>query len=197
MSSAATGGGLIFTGDTVGHFRAFDQQNGKVLWDVNLGAEVSGYPVTFAVKGKQYVAVSTGSSLVSGAVNTLIGAKPPKVNAVYVRAAVVSAPTAFKATRSEPELRASGRLHRCAATLIMFPQAAAETSTGNLHAPFLVSFFRGAAEDSVVRHCCVADILCRLQEFADAPHVIGDLGFHRGCDSQRLVDTAEVVEREP
>jgi alcohol dehydrogenase (cytochrome c) len=84
MSSVATGGGLIFTGDTVGHFRAFDQQNGKILWDVNLGAEVSGYPVTFAVKGKQYVAVSTGSSLVSGAVNTLIGAKPPKVNAVYV-----------------------------------------------------------------------------------------------------------------
>ena len=56
------------TGDTNGHFRAFDQQNGKILWDVNLGAEVSGYPVTFAVKGKQYVAVSTGSSLVSGAV---------------------------------------------------------------------------------------------------------------------------------
>jgi len=84
MSSVATGGGLIFTGDTVGHFRAFDQQNGKILWDVNLGAELSGYPVTFAVKGKQYVAVSTGSSLVSGAVNTLIGAKPPKVNAVYV-----------------------------------------------------------------------------------------------------------------
>ena len=84
MSSVATGGGLIFTGDTVGHFRAFDQQNGKVLWDVNLGAEVSGYPVTFAVKGKQYVAVSTGSSLVSNAVNTLIGANPPKVNAVYV-----------------------------------------------------------------------------------------------------------------
>ena len=84
MSSVATAGGLIFTGDTVGHFRAFDQQNGKILWDVNLGAEVSGYPVTFAVKGKQYVAVSTGSSLVSGAVNRLIGAKPPKVNAVYV-----------------------------------------------------------------------------------------------------------------
>jgi len=76
--------GLLFTGDTVGHFRAFDQQNGKVLCDVNLGAEVSGYPVTFAVKGKQYVAISTGSSLVSNAVNNLIGAKPPKVNAVYV-----------------------------------------------------------------------------------------------------------------
>jgi alcohol dehydrogenase (cytochrome c) len=84
MSSVATGGGLLFTGDTVGHFRAFDQQNGKVLWDVNLGSEVSGYPVTFSVKGKQYVAVSTGTSLVSNGINGLIGAKPTKVNAVYV-----------------------------------------------------------------------------------------------------------------
>jgi alcohol dehydrogenase (cytochrome c) len=84
MSSVATGGGLLFIGDTVGHFRAFDQRDGKVLWDVNLGSEVSGYPVTFAVKGKQYVAVSTGNSLVSGAVNTTIGAKPTKVNAIYV-----------------------------------------------------------------------------------------------------------------
>lgn len=84
MSSVATGGGLVFTGDTVGHFRAFDAQNGKVLWDVNLGTEISGYPVSFAVKGKQYVAISTGTSLVSNAVNGLIGAKQPKVNAVYV-----------------------------------------------------------------------------------------------------------------
>jgi len=37
-----------------------------------------------AVKGKQWVAVGTGSSLVSDAVNTLIGVKPPRVNAVYV-----------------------------------------------------------------------------------------------------------------
>jgi alcohol dehydrogenase (cytochrome c) len=84
MSSVATGGGLVFTGDTVGHFRAFDQQNGKILWDVNLGSEVSGYPVTFQVKGKQYVAVSTGNSLVSGAINQLIGAKQPKNSAIYV-----------------------------------------------------------------------------------------------------------------
>jgi PQQ-dependent dehydrogenase (methanol/ethanol family) len=84
MSSVATGGGLLFVGDTIGHFRAFDQQTGKVLWDVNLGSEVSGYPITFAVKGKQYVAVSTGNSLVSGAVNQLIGAKLSKNSSVYV-----------------------------------------------------------------------------------------------------------------
>lgn len=84
MSSVATGGGLLFTGDTNGRFRAFDQQNGKILWEVNLGSEISGYPVTFAVNGKQYVAVSTGTSLVSSSVNLLVDLHPTKMNAIYV-----------------------------------------------------------------------------------------------------------------
>jgi len=71
MSLVTTGGGLIFGGDAVGHFMALDQETGKVLWDMNLGSPVTGYPITFAVKGKQYVAVSTGNSLVSSALNTL------------------------------------------------------------------------------------------------------------------------------
>jgi PQQ-dependent dehydrogenase (methanol/ethanol family) len=59
-SVVATGGGLIFAGDGAGRFRAFDQRTGEVLWEVNLGSPVTGYPVTFAVDGRQYVAVSTG-----------------------------------------------------------------------------------------------------------------------------------------
>jgi alcohol dehydrogenase (cytochrome c) len=70
MSTVATGGGLIFTGDTVGMFKAYDQDNGKVMWSVNLGSPVTGYPVTYSVGGKQYVAVSTGNSLVSSGLNT-------------------------------------------------------------------------------------------------------------------------------
>jgi glucose dehydrogenase len=64
----ATGGGLVFGGDANGAFRAFDDTTGKVLWEINLGAPVSGFPVTFAVDGKQYIAVATGRSLVSGSV---------------------------------------------------------------------------------------------------------------------------------
>jgi PQQ-dependent dehydrogenase (methanol/ethanol family) len=71
MSLVATGGGLIFGGDTNGHFLALDQDSGKVLWEVNLGSPVTGYPITYAVNGKQYVAVSTGNSLVSSGLNTL------------------------------------------------------------------------------------------------------------------------------
>jgi alcohol dehydrogenase (cytochrome c) len=65
LSVAATGGGLVFGGDHVGQFRAFDDKTGKVLWETNLGSPVSGFPITFSVGGKQYVAVATGSSLVA------------------------------------------------------------------------------------------------------------------------------------
>jgi alcohol dehydrogenase (cytochrome c) len=65
MSLVATGGGLIFGGDVNGRFRAYDDKTGKVLWEMNLGSPVSGYPVTFSVGGKQFVAVTTGPSLVA------------------------------------------------------------------------------------------------------------------------------------
>jgi alcohol dehydrogenase (cytochrome c) len=71
MSLVATGGGLIFGGDANGRFRAFDQATGAVLWEINLGSPVTGYPITYSAGGKQYVAVSTGNSLVSGGLNRL------------------------------------------------------------------------------------------------------------------------------
>ena len=61
MSLAATGGGLVFGGDVNGRFRAFDDRTGEVLWEINLGSSVSGFPITYAVDGRQYVAVSTGT----------------------------------------------------------------------------------------------------------------------------------------
>lgn len=71
MSVVATGGGLLFAGDTNGRFRAFDQDSGKILWETNLGAPVTGYPITYSVGGKQYVAVSVGNSLASSSLNRL------------------------------------------------------------------------------------------------------------------------------
>ena len=71
LSLVATGGGLVFGGDAMGRFMAFDERNGKILWETNLGSPVSGYPIAFAVNGKQYVAVSTGGSLVASSVNRL------------------------------------------------------------------------------------------------------------------------------
>ena len=65
MSLVATGGGLVFGGDSNGRFRAFDHETGEVLWEVNLGSSVSGYPITYAVDGRQYVAVNTGAGSIS------------------------------------------------------------------------------------------------------------------------------------
>ncbi|WP_428100234.1 pyrroloquinoline quinone-dependent dehydrogenase [Candidatus Rariloculus sp.] len=62
-SLMTTGSGLLFGGDANGRFRAYDQLTGEILWEVNLGSHVTGYPATFAVGGRQYVAVSTGGSL--------------------------------------------------------------------------------------------------------------------------------------
>jgi alcohol dehydrogenase (cytochrome c) len=71
MSVVATGGGLLFAGDTNGRFRAFDQDSGKILWETNLGAPVTGYPITYSARGKQYVAVSVGNALASSSLNRL------------------------------------------------------------------------------------------------------------------------------
>lgn len=63
LSMVATGGGLVFGGDLEGNVRAFDQDSGEVLWRTNLGNTVTGYPISYAAGGKQYIAVSTGSSV--------------------------------------------------------------------------------------------------------------------------------------
>ena len=61
MALAATGGGLVFGGDVNGRFRAFDHETGEILWEINLGSPVSGFPISYAVDGRQYVAISTGT----------------------------------------------------------------------------------------------------------------------------------------
>ncbi len=55
-----TAGGLALVGDVDRYFKAFDVENGKLLWQTRLGAALHGYPVSFAVKGRQYVAVASG-----------------------------------------------------------------------------------------------------------------------------------------
>ena len=71
MSLVATGGGLVFVGDVNGRFKALDHETGEVLWEVNLGSGVSGFPISYAVGGRQYVAVSTGSSVTTSAFSSL------------------------------------------------------------------------------------------------------------------------------
>ena len=55
-----TAGGLVFIGDLDRYFKAFDVATGKLLWQSRLGAPTHGYPISYGVNGKQYVAVPTG-----------------------------------------------------------------------------------------------------------------------------------------
>ena len=55
-----TAGGVTFVGDLDRTFRALDTATGKVLWQSRLGTSVQGFPVSFSVRGKQYIAVPTG-----------------------------------------------------------------------------------------------------------------------------------------
>jgi len=53
----ATASNLIFTGEMNGLFDAFDAVTGQKLWSQNLGIGVCTPPITYRVKGVQYVAV--------------------------------------------------------------------------------------------------------------------------------------------
>ena len=60
----ATAGGLVFWGDTAQVLRAFDESTGKLLWQSEpLGATVQTSTITYAVGGRQYIAVVNGEAL--------------------------------------------------------------------------------------------------------------------------------------
>jgi alcohol dehydrogenase (cytochrome c) len=73
-SVLTTAGGLVFSGDMRGIVYAFDADDGKELWRFSAGSGVRGGPISYAVNGKQYIAVPTG--LGSHAPGFLTGAFP-------------------------------------------------------------------------------------------------------------------------
>jgi outer membrane protein assembly factor BamB len=61
----ATAGNLVFWGDIAQVLRAFDAESGKILWQSDpLGATIQTSTITYAVAGKQYVAVVNGEGLI-------------------------------------------------------------------------------------------------------------------------------------
>jgi len=59
----STAGGVVFTGDMEGYVIAFDARTGKDLWHFGTGSTIYASPMTYAVDGKQYVAIASGSAL--------------------------------------------------------------------------------------------------------------------------------------
>ena len=56
----ATAGGVVFAGALDRSLRAYDASNGKVLWETRLNDVSSAVPISYAVNGKQYVAIVAG-----------------------------------------------------------------------------------------------------------------------------------------
>jgi alcohol dehydrogenase (cytochrome c) len=54
---------LLFSGGREGYFYALDGRSGDLLWKANVGGAVSSGPISYSVNGRQYIAVSAGSSL--------------------------------------------------------------------------------------------------------------------------------------
>ena len=59
----ATRGGLVFAATAEGQFIALDAKTGKALWNFRTGGPISASPISYAVDGKQYVAISAGNTL--------------------------------------------------------------------------------------------------------------------------------------
>jgi alcohol dehydrogenase (cytochrome c) len=61
----STSGGLVFAGDEDGYFMAFDAATGKLLWKLNTGSRLATSPITYELDGRQYVAMPSGSALLT------------------------------------------------------------------------------------------------------------------------------------
>jgi alcohol dehydrogenase (cytochrome c) len=60
-----TAGGIVFFADDAHSFEAVDAQTGKPLWHFNTGQTISASPMSYAVNGKQYIAIAAGSDIFS------------------------------------------------------------------------------------------------------------------------------------
>ena len=57
----STAGDLVFVGDLDRRFKALNVNTGEVVWETRLGTAVQGHPVSFAIDGKQYIAVTSAN----------------------------------------------------------------------------------------------------------------------------------------
>ena len=58
-----TAGGLVLAGTSSDRkFRAYDKDNGKVLWEIDLPAASEGIPAVYEVDGREYIAIATGGN---------------------------------------------------------------------------------------------------------------------------------------
>ena len=62
-SVLTTGGGLVFVSDDARRLRAFDADNGDILWEQVLNSSAGGFPMTYNLDGVQYLAIAAGNGV--------------------------------------------------------------------------------------------------------------------------------------
>jgi len=83
-ATLATAGNLVFWGDLDQQFRALHAGTGEILWEARLGGPIQNSTITYAVDGRQYVAVMTGLGLVTQSLFGRAGIDPERNNAIHV-----------------------------------------------------------------------------------------------------------------
>jgi alcohol dehydrogenase (cytochrome c) len=63
--TVSTAGGVVFFGDDQGQLVAVDSRTGKHLWHFAMGEQLTASPITYAVDGKQYVAIASSTAIFS------------------------------------------------------------------------------------------------------------------------------------
>ena len=61
----STAGDVVFGGGREGYFLALDARTGELLWRESLGGQINAGAMSYAVNGRQYVAIAAGSALFS------------------------------------------------------------------------------------------------------------------------------------
>ena len=88
-AALTTAGGLAFVGDYDRYYRAFDVKTGAVLWQTRTSMPPHGFPISYGVRGKQYLAIPVGAGGGSWS-NVIPAALTPEIklpnngNALYV-----------------------------------------------------------------------------------------------------------------
>jgi PQQ-dependent dehydrogenase (methanol/ethanol family) len=61
----STLGGLLFFGESSGGFAAVDAGTGKYLWNFETNHAIRASPMTYAIGGRQYIAIASGANILS------------------------------------------------------------------------------------------------------------------------------------
>ncbi|OLB05700.1 MAG: hypothetical protein AUH14_08120, partial [Candidatus Rokubacteria bacterium 13_2_20CM_69_15_1] len=78
----STAGGLVFYGNTHGVLKGVDAKTGDVLWKFNVGTGILQSPMTYAVDGKQYLAVVAGRGAACSWCSSSVADRTPGANSL-------------------------------------------------------------------------------------------------------------------